>query len=54
MGSLLPATNLEYSDPEYWNRRFKSEDHYEWLGGYHTFQHLIRRDLHPDNKILVR
>lgn len=29
--STLPAVNAEYLQPQYWNRRFETEESFEWF-----------------------
>lgn len=29
--STLPAVNAEYLQPQYWNRRFETEENFEWF-----------------------
>ncbi|CAB4290280.1 unnamed protein product [Prunus armeniaca] len=36
-----PSTALAYLDPKYWDERFSTEEHYEWLKDYSHFRHLI-------------
>ncbi|KAF5758781.1 putative endothelin-converting enzyme 1 [Helianthus annuus] len=47
-----PASVLAYLDPNYWNERFTSEDHYEWLKDYSHFRHLIHQHIKPDSSVL--
>ncbi|PKA66491.1 hypothetical protein AXF42_Ash003145 [Apostasia shenzhenica] len=41
-----------YRDPGYWDKRFATEEHYEWLKDYSHFEHLIRPFLRPSYCIL--
>ncbi|CAH1451073.1 unnamed protein product [Lactuca virosa] len=47
-----PPSVLEYLDPNYWNERFTSEDHYEWLKDYSHFRHLIQQHIKPSSSVL--
>ncbi|KAL4555682.1 hypothetical protein LXL04_038310 [Taraxacum kok-saghyz] len=47
-----PASVSEYLDPNYWNDRFTSEDHYEWLKDYSHFRHLIHQHVKPSSHVL--
>ncbi|XP_071697333.1 uncharacterized protein [Rutidosis leptorrhynchoides] len=47
-----PPSVLSYLDPIYWNERFTSEDHYEWLKDYSHFRHLIQLHIKPSSSIL--
>lgn len=47
-----PPSVLEYLDPNYWNDRFTSEDHYEWLKDYSHFRHLIQQHIKPSSSVL--
>nr|XP_043621862.1 EEF1A lysine methyltransferase 4 [Erigeron canadensis] len=47
-----PPSVLSYLDPNYWNERFSSEDHYEWLKDYSHFQHLIQQNIKPSSSVL--
>lgn len=50
----VPASKLDYLKTDYWDKRFESESHYEWFGGYDQFRNLVRCHLQPDGKLLVR
>lgn len=52
-GGTEPEKTAEYLEPEYWNRRFRTEETYDWLKGYAEFRHLIRPHLSTGDKILV-
>ncbi|OVA18627.1 Methyltransferase domain [Macleaya cordata] len=45
--SVGPSTVSAYLDPLYWDKRFSSEEHYEWLKDYSHFRHLIQLHLQP-------
>ncbi|KAI3769810.1 hypothetical protein L6452_00923 [Arctium lappa] len=47
-----PPSVLAYLDPNYWNDRFTSEDHYEWLKDYSHFRHLIHQHITPISSVL--
>ncbi|KAK9056757.1 hypothetical protein SSX86_024120 [Deinandra increscens subsp. villosa] len=47
-----PPSVSAYLDPNYWNERFSSEDHYEWLKDYSHFRHLIHQHIKPDSSVL--
>ena len=53
------ATKLrELLNPDYWNRRFESEETYEWLGSYEDVADLLRDRLQhskvkPGSRVLV-
>ncbi|MFS7998774.1 putative endothelin-converting enzyme 1 [Helianthus anomalus] len=47
-----PPSVLAYLDPNYWNERFTSEDHYEWLKDYSHFRHLIHQHIKPASSVL--
>ncbi|KAI3861178.1 hypothetical protein MKX03_026351 [Papaver bracteatum] len=45
--SVGPSNVSAYLDPLYWDKRFSSEEHYEWLKEYSHFRHLIQRYIKP-------
>ncbi|KAM1650448.1 hypothetical protein ACFXTN_003151 [Malus domestica] len=47
-----PSTALAYLDPKYWDERFSSEEHYEWLKDYSHFRHLIQSHITPNSSVL--
>ncbi|CAN6459854.1 unnamed protein product [Victoria cruziana] len=51
-GLSLPPSVKAYLDPDYWNRRFTSEDHYEWLKDYSHFQHIMMRHVKATDSVL--
>ncbi|KAF5810908.1 putative endothelin-converting enzyme 1 [Helianthus annuus] len=50
--TVRPPSVLAYLDPNYWNERFTSEDHYKWLKDYAHFRHLIHQHIKPDSSVL--
>ncbi|KAK4792841.1 hypothetical protein SAY86_023276 [Trapa natans] len=46
------STALDYLNPQYWDERFSSEEHYEWFKDYSHFRHLIQQHVEPDSKVL--
>jgi len=51
--SHLPKSNKEYSNHEYWEKRFTEEDEYEWLVTYNDIKTQISRFLQKESKILL-
>lgn len=49
---VAPPTASAYLDPRYWDRRFSSEEHYEWFKDYSHFRHLIQQHLRPTDSVL--
>ncbi|CAM8981304.1 unnamed protein product [Rhodiola kirilowii] len=49
---VAPATASAYLDPQYWNERFSSEEHYEWFKDYSHFRHLIQRHVQINSSVL--
>ncbi|XP_042507445.1 EEF1A lysine methyltransferase 4 [Macadamia integrifolia] len=47
-----PSTVLAYLDTHYWDDRFSSEEHYEWLKDYSHFRHLIQEHVKPNASVL--
>ncbi|XP_026456164.1 EEF1A lysine methyltransferase 4 isoform X2 [Papaver somniferum] len=45
--SVGPSNVSSYLDPLYWDKRFSSEEHYEWLKDYSHFRHLIQLYIKP-------
>ncbi|KAI3843673.1 hypothetical protein MKW98_013609 [Papaver atlanticum] len=45
--SVGPSNVTAYLDPLYWDKRFSSEEHYEWLKEYSHFRHLIQLYIKP-------
>ncbi|KAK4401581.1 putative E3 ubiquitin-protein ligase ARI1 [Sesamum angolense] len=46
---VAPATASAYLDPNYWDRRFEQEEHYEWFKDYSHFRHLILQYIKPNS-----
>lgn len=51
-GSVGPCSTLEYLNPQYWDERFSTEEHYEWFKDYSHFQHLIKQHVKPCSSVL--
>ncbi|KAL0356752.1 UNVERIFIED_CONTAM: putative E3 ubiquitin-protein ligase ARI1 [Sesamum calycinum] len=49
---VAPATASAYLDPNYWDRRFEQEEHYEWFKDYSHFRHLILQYIKPNSAVL--
>ncbi|CAA0807581.1 S-adenosyl-L-methionine-dependent methyltransferases superfamily protein [Striga hermonthica] len=49
---VAPATVSEYLNPNYWDRRFAKEEHYEWLKDYSHFRHLILQYIKSNSAVL--
>ncbi|CAL1353377.1 unnamed protein product [Linum trigynum] len=49
---VAPSTALGYLEPHYWDDRFSSEEHYEWLKDYSHFRHLILAHIPPNSSVL--
>ncbi|KAF3323764.1 Endothelin-converting enzyme 2 [Carex littledalei] len=49
---VAPRTVSGYLDPTYWEERFSSEEHYEWLKDYSHFRHLLTPLLSPSLSVL--
>ncbi|KAL6497746.1 hypothetical protein OROHE_026985 [Orobanche hederae] len=49
---VAPAAASEYLDPQYWDRRFAQEEHYEWFKDYSHFRHLILQYIKPHSAVL--
>ncbi|KAA3463537.1 methyltransferase-like protein 13 [Gossypium australe] len=48
----LPSSASAYLDPNYWNRRFSNEEHYEWFKDYSHFRHLMQSHIKPNSSVL--
>lgn len=46
-------SNLKYKNVEYWNERYKDEDHFEWFGPYDKYKSVIQDKIKRNDKILV-
>ena len=51
--SKTPKDNSQYREQTYWEKRFQTEDQYEWLCTYNDLQDYIKRDLKEEDKIIV-
>lgn len=49
----LPKENLRYKDVDYWDERYKTEQCYDWLGGFPKFQHLVKEHIRKEDSILI-
>ncbi|KAG6410749.1 hypothetical protein SASPL_128817 [Salvia splendens] len=49
---VAPATATAYLDPNYWDKRFDHEEHYEWFKDYSHFRHLILEYIKPKSAVL--
>ncbi|XP_068653817.1 uncharacterized protein [Aristolochia californica] len=49
---VAPSTASEYLNPHYWDKRFSSEEHYEWFKDYSHFRNLIVKHLNPTDSVL--
>lgn len=45
--------NSQFKSLDYWNERYKTEDHYEWFGDYSKFKDVIHSLVRPTDKILT-
>ena len=46
-------SNLKYKNVDYWNERYKDEDHFEWFGSYDKYKSVIQHKIKRTDKILV-
>jgi hypothetical protein len=46
-------SNLKYKSIEYWNERYKGEEHFEWFGEYEKYKQVIGKKLKNSDRILV-
>lgn len=49
----LPDSTAQYGDSAYWNKRFQTEEQYEWCKDYSHFSHFITPQLLLSDRILV-
>nr|XP_020489774.1 EEF1A lysine methyltransferase 4 [Labrus bergylta]XP_020489775.1 EEF1A lysine methyltransferase 4 [Labrus bergylta] len=49
----LPEDNSRYKDVDYWDERYKTEQCYDWLGGFSKFQHLLEKNVKKEDSILI-
>ena len=45
--------NLKYKSLDYWNERYKEEEHFEWFGDYSKYKSIVDLKLKYSDKILV-
>ncbi|KAJ8645712.1 hypothetical protein MRB53_007460 [Persea americana] len=50
--AVAPSSALGYLDPNYWDRRFSCEEHYEWFKDYSHFRHLIQQNIKSSDSVL--
>ncbi|GJP48871.1 hypothetical protein CLOM_g8145 [Closterium sp. NIES-68] len=50
---LIPRSNKEYLNIEYWDKRFAVEESFEWCGDYSQFKHLLLRHIQPCDRVLI-
>ena len=49
----LPKHNSTYNEKEYWDNRYKNEEHYEWFAGYKPYRDILRSNIKTTDKILT-
>ncbi|XP_073347564.1 EEF1A lysine methyltransferase 4 [Pagrus major] len=49
----LPDNNSRYKDVDYWDERYKTEQSYDWLGGFSKFQHILEKHVKKEDSILM-
>ncbi|XP_017554627.1 EEF1A lysine methyltransferase 4 [Pygocentrus nattereri] len=49
----LPDCNAKYKDVDYWNKRYETEESFEWFGDFSKFQHLLVQHVGRDENILM-
>ncbi|XP_056246287.1 EEF1A lysine methyltransferase 4 [Seriola aureovittata] len=49
----MPDDNSRYKDVDYWDERYKTEQCYDWLGGFSKFQHLLEEHVKKEDSILI-
>ncbi|RAL49364.1 hypothetical protein DM860_012797 [Cuscuta australis] len=49
---VVPPSATSYLDPNYWDKRFAREDHYEWFKDYSHFRHLVLAHIQPRSSVL--
>ena len=49
----LPKSNSSYSEKQYWDVRYQTEENYEWFAGYKPYRDILRSNIKPDDKILT-
>jgi hypothetical protein len=45
--------NTKYKSLDYWNERYKDEEHFEWFGSYDKYKSVVEAKLKKTDKILV-
>ncbi|CAI5469646.1 unnamed protein product [Closterium sp. Yama58-4] len=50
---LIPRSNKEYLNIEYWDKRFEVEESFEWCGDYSQFNHLLLAHIRPCDRVLI-
>ncbi|CAI5995892.1 unnamed protein product [Closterium sp. NIES-65] len=50
---LIPRSNKEYLNIEYWDKRFEVEESFEWCGDYSQFKHLLLAHIRPCDRVLI-
>ena len=45
--------NSKYKSLDYWNKRYNTEEHFEWFGEYAKFKEIIRQKVSQSDRILV-
>jgi EEF1A lysine methyltransferase 4 len=45
-------SNSKYKSLNYWNERYKNEDHFEWFGDYYKFKPILNKFINPNDSIL--
>lgn len=48
-----PKRNYDYATVEYWDQRFETEGHHEWLVSFRDVADLIREHVKPTDRILL-
>eukprot|EP01018_Ginkgo_biloba_P032051 Gb_17789 [translate_table: standard] len=48
----IPPSASAYLNPQYWNERFETEEHYEWFKDYSYFRHLVALHVRPTDTVL--
>ncbi len=51
--NYLPDDNSKYKDVDYWNKRYETEQSFDWLGGFSKFQHLVDTHVKTGDSILI-
>ena len=48
----IPKNNEDYRKLDYWDKRYKEEDSYDWFTGYESFKDLLVQDISKSDLIL--